>query len=263
MKKYPIGVLGVMLLLASCSGSVKKGEADADSARFDIEFENYKYEAIAEMNQADSLGADGWKYCSVTGSGVFPKKIGNKDIKELRDSLERLAGIMFVSPGSVEARIDTTIMKPTELDPEKTQACSSKSNILTVELLTPEIVVWKDYVSAYQCAAAHGTYKSVFVNYRISDGKILSIADLMKPGYEEQLTTMIRKKLKEDGADIIVPLDQVQIPSDFRITSDGINFIYGIYDIAPYSAGEISVDFDAYELEELLAPGVLAMIYGN
>ena len=52
------------------------------------------------------------------------------------------------------------------------------------------------------------------------------------------------------------------MPSEFEVTSNGLNFLYGIYEIAPYSEGEVSVDFQSYELIDLFAPGAMELLYG-
>lgn len=257
MKKTYFMAAAASLLLASCAGSGNRSESD--SAK--VEFEMYDIRGVAEMVDADSLtDNEGWKYCDVKEQGVLPVKIGNKDISQLRDSLERLAAVRFVSPDKVEARLDST-MRMTDLDTVK--CCSGYQDILTLSLMTPRLLVWKNLASSYVCAAAHGMYNTTFVNYSIADGKILTISDLMNSGYEKQLTEMIREKIREDKVDLIVPMEEVGIPKDFELTSTGIRFVYTLYEIAPYSAGEVTVDFDAYELEELLKPGMIELIYGN
>lgn len=64
---------------------------------------------------------------------------------------------------------------------------------------------------------------------------------------------MLRSKLKDGKYDLLVPLNEIGIPTDFEITESGINFIYGLYEIAPYSSGEITVEFATYELDDILA----------
>ena len=245
------------LLFAACAGSGNGSESD--SAK--VEFEMYEISGVAEMVDADSeTDNEGWKYCEVRQQGVLPVRIGGKDISQLRDSLERLASVRFVSPDKVEARLDST-MRMTDLDTVK--CCGEYSDVLTVSLMTPRLLVWKNLTSSYICAAAHGIYNTTFVNYSISDGKILTISDLMNPGFEKHLTEMIREKIREEKVDLIVPIEEVGIPKDFELTSSGIRFVYTLYEIAPYSSGEVAVDFDAYELEDLLKPGIIELIYGE
>lgn len=262
MKNAAKGALALLILLASCSGNGNKKDSTPESAGNAVEFETYTYDLISEVAGADSIdNSDGSRYCHVVGEATLPVKIGNRDVTALRDSLMRLGAVTLVSAKEVAPVLDPE-MKLTKLSPDSVEACSSYSNTLVVSLLTSRMVVWKDYASSYICKAAHGSYSTTYVNYSIADNKILSLPDLFKPGYEKPLAEMIRQRLVDEKVDLIVPVDQVGLPSDFRITSTGITFIYGIYEIAPYSSGEVTVSFDGYELESILAPDTLGLIYG-
>ncbi|MDE6533402.1 MAG: RsiV family protein [Muribaculaceae bacterium] len=251
--------IAAFLMLASCS--VKDGKTTSGGKDSEMAFESYEYDVIAEVTDADSIDNEGWRYCRASGYGVFPKKVGGNDISVLRDSLESLASVAFVSPDKIVPEFDGE-MKLTSLDPDSTASCGSSYNMLSLSLATPRLLVWKSYAASYICAAAHGSYRTYYVNYRISDNRILGLSDVMRPGYEDTLKKMIHKKLQQDEVDLLVPIEEVGIPSEFQITTDGISFIYGLYEIAPYSSGEVAVNFAGYELEEILAPGMLSLIYG-
>lgn len=255
------GAYMLLLVLASCAGNGKKNAADSGEPG-KMEFASYKYDVIAEVTDADSAtDVEGWKYSRVYGQGVMPVSVGGKSIAELRDTLGRLAEVTFISSSECDPRLGEN-MKLTKLIPDSVSACGSVINQLSVVMMTPQVVVWQDYKAAYLCRAAHGAYKTSFVNYRVTDGKVLSLQDIMKVGYEPHLTEIIRKRLVENKVDLLVPVDQIQIPEQFRITSGGIRFLYGIYEIAPYSSGEIAVDFEGYELQDLLHTSTLDLIYG-
>ena len=81
----------------------------------------------------------------------------------------------------------------------------------------------------------------------------------MKPGYEQKLTEMLREKLAGYD-DIMVERNQIGIPAQFRVTPEGLTFIYGVYEIAPYSSGEIEVPFFLYELESVLSEQGMKLI---
>ena len=63
--------------------------------------------------------------------------------------------------------------------------------------------------------------------------------------------------------DLLEPLDSIAIPANFELTADGIRFIYGLYEIAPYSSGEVSVDISGYELDSLLSADGRRLILGE
>ncbi len=259
MKILNFGAIALLAVLASC-GSGSKTNGDSELPR--VELQSFQYDVVAEIAEGDTLPQPGSRYTRVTGEGVMPLSIGDRDLSQLRDSLEKLSAVTFITADKVEPRVDPEMVISTTLKPDEVNACGSSYNSLTVSLVSPRLLVWKDYASAYVCGAAHGVYRTSFVNYRVSDGKILSLSDIMRPGYEEELAEMIRTRLKEDKVDLLVPVDQVPVTDVFEITSNGIRFVYRLYEIAPYSEGEISVNFDAFELEDVLAPGMLSFICG-
>lgn len=255
-----IGIGCVMLALAGCSGNIGKGSVEDVKEMPVLEFEGYRYDAVAEVADSDALDVEGGKYWRFSGKGMLPVKIGSKDISQLRDSLERLGGVLVIDKSHSDPRIENDLTL-TDLKPEEAKACNVTSNLLTVVLCSPEVVVWKNFSYSYLCQAAHGMYNTTFVNYSVDDGKMLDVKDLMKPGYEDELRGMIRKKIKEMGVALLVPLDEVEIPKDFEMTSQGIRFVYGLYEIAPYVEGEITVEFDGYELENIFADGVYSRYF--
>lgn len=255
------GTLGALLFLGSCAGTDKKA-ADAKTDVSGIELESYEYDVIAEVTDIDSVSdVDGSKYCHVTGQGMLPKKIGGNDITTLRDSLMKLGAVTFASDREAGPALEKD-MKLTEKDPSVTEACGSNYHQLNIVLANPRVIVWKSFAGGYICRAAHGNYTTTYLNYDVESGNLLSVADLMKPGYEEGLLRLIRQRLLENKVDLIVSLGDVKIPSDFRITDSGLQFVYGLYEIAPYASGEITVDFEGYELQDLLKPQAMELIYG-
>ena len=52
--------------------------------------------------------------------------------------------------------------------------------------------------------------------------------------------------------DLLVELSEVKLPANFRVTDEGVDFIFGLYEVAPYSSGEIEVELNAYALAHLL-----------
>lgn len=252
----------VAAVLCSCGGNGKTEETGASSDKT-VRLETYSYDIITERTDSDTLGLEspGAQYVRCIGTGVLPVEISGVDIKSLRDTLENLAGVTFASPGHASPVVGDA-QKVTSLDPSATDACGYVNNMLSVVLTTPRLIVWRVDGSYYNCGAAHGMYSTSFVNYSLDTHRILEIGDLMEPGYEPKLTALLRDKLR-DNNDLIVPLDSIGIPSTFRITAYGLRFIYGLYEIAPYSAGEIVVDIDALDLNGILTEKAMSFIVGT
>ena len=102
-----------------------------------------------------------------------------------------------------------------------------------------------------------------FVNYNLTTGTILSLSDLMKPGYEAPLAEMVRNKLAEDSVELLVDPKEIELPQSFAITTDGILFSFNPYQIAPYSEGIIKVELSLDEIFDYLSKEGLIILEGN
>lgn len=247
-------------LVSSCAGNEKKQDnAPEVNKDYTVELRSYSYDGIAEMTK-DSLISPDYKYWRLSGNGILPVRIGNNDITALRDTLMAMGHVSLKENASKpEMREGLT---ETKISPDSLQSYSFTDYKLSVELMTPGVIVWRSYGSGYTQGAAHGIYANRYLNYSPVYNKVITLADLMQPGYEEPLLDMIREQLK-DNKSVIVPTEEIKIPEDFRITNDGIAFIYGIYEIAPYSEGEIEVRFNVGDLAEILKPEAADMISGS
>lgn len=254
-----LGIMCTLFVLPACNVADNSKNDEADDAPV-MEFMGYKYDALAQVPDSVVLNVEGGNLWRYSGNGMLPVRIGSHDVTLLRDSLERLGGVVMTdSAHAVPVVYDGLVL--TDIDPGSMKACTSTTNQLSIALCTPAVVVWRDYVYSYLCMSAHGSYKTTFVNYGVEEGRILTMNDLMKPGYEAPLTELIRKELKEKEISLLVPMEEVAIPDDFEITTRGIRFLFGLYEIAPYVEGEISVEFDCYELEDILAPGIASRFF--
>ena len=84
----------------------------------------------------------------------------------------------------------------------------------------------------------------------------------MATGYEKELLSLIRKKIADAKVDLTVDIDEVGMPSEFEVTSNGLNFLYGIYEIAPYSEGRCRLIFKAMNLLTF-CPGAMELLYDS
>lgn len=116
---------------------------------------------------------------------------------------------------------------------------------------------------------AHPTGLTAYFNINKETGDTISLKDIFKSGFEPKLNTMIDKKFREMNG--LKPGDNlaekgglfensIKFNYNFAITKDsvtsekGIEFLYNEYEIAPYAAGPIALDFTAAELADILAP---------
>lgn len=118
------------------------------------------------------------------------------------------------------------------------------------------------FTEMYQ-GGAHGSYYLNVFNFDRRTGQLLTLDDVLKPGYEKPLLRLIMNQLAKDAElkdDSLSTLREAgffwemepALPTVFQLKSDGISFTYNVYDIAPYALGAISVDLTNAQLREWL-----------
>lgn len=248
-------VAAALVLFSSCGNGRSADETVRD---MDVDLRSYSIDVIVK-NTADSVDADSLKYWHVSGDYVLPERIGGNDITALRDSLMSLAEVSIVNDRISPAMSENYTV--TDLDVRKSPAPSTFRNSLSVDYLTSKLIVWENYTYGYEVYMAHGIRTITYVNYSIADNKILSLSDLMKPGYEKPLLEEIRNQVVEKvGDNLFADPSEITVPSDFRINGTGIDFIFPAATIAPYSEGEIVVNLSVMDLDGLLTDKALDLI---
>lgn len=113
----------------------------------------------------------------------------------------------------------------------------------------------------YYDGGAHGQAVTWARNFNPHTGATVTLADVLRPGYEAQLTLKIVSQLVWDFK--ATSLQQLQdekgvfadmavyIPKNYIIGSKGITFIYCQDEVAPHAAGEIRVTVTNKQLEDL------------
>lgn len=220
-------------------------------------FISYKYDAISEFTEPDSTDSPGARYWRSVGEGVLPQQLGDHDITSLRDTLLSLGKVEFAAKGDAQPVVEGD-RRLTDAKPDSVEAENYSLNELEIVLQNTKVIVWKNYVSVYRAGAAHSMYLTTYINYDLKKGRILALDDIFKPGYKKELLGMLKERLSENP-DVFSDAE-VTVPNDFRITDDGIVFIYGLYEVAPFAAGEIEVEFNEYEIASLLSQEGVSMM---
>jgi hypothetical protein len=109
---------------------------------------------------------------------------------------------------------------------------------------------------------AHPNSNLTYLNFEVSTGKTLALSDLMKPGFEKQLTAIAEKdfrkrkglapqaSLAEAGYDF--DDDQFKLNDNFAVTKDGLVFYYNPYEIAAYAGGPTELVIKWSEIKGLI-----------
>ena len=126
------------------------------------------------------------------------------------------------------------------------------SNVLNfdVEYIDERVIVFGNYNYIYS-GGAHGNYSNDAVAFDLKSGARISneAKTLLKDENDPALMAMIKKKLKAEYGDSV---DSDGAPTNFRINHNGVEFYWGIYEIAPYALGIVRINFTFDELAKFI-----------
>jgi hypothetical protein len=116
---------------------------------------------------------------------------------------------------------------------------------------------------------AHGLNTRNYFNFNLKNGKLITEADLFKPGTDSLLTELIKVRIVEERRenpelDPIVKLDDsdywveaIKPNGNFYITDQSINYVFNPYEIAPYYMGQTEVTLPFDRIKPFLIPNSL------
>ena len=115
-----------------------------------------------------------------------------------------------------------------------------------VAYIDEKVIVFSNYNYIYS-GGAHGIYSDEAVAFSVESGARIANEPkiLLKDENDAKLRAMIKKRLVaeyENSVDENAPL------SKFKITPNGVEFYWGVYEIAAYAVGIVSIHFDFTEL---------------
>ncbi len=103
---------------------------------------------------------------------------------------------------------------------------------------------------------AHGNTGFNAVNMSLKTGKTVTEEDFFVPGFKEPLAKLLTEHLHDampdqESYDELF-LKDIEPNGNFMVTETGVSYIYGQYEIGPYSLGIITVNVPWDELEGLV-----------
>lgn len=215
-----------------------------------LEFKTYSYDLLAkhnDMSADDFLSGDGTH--RIYGNFILPVKINTYDIAPLRNTLIEYAGVESDANGKFMPKISeglTIINK----DPKLAKPSTEEYVDLNIVCLNSDMAIWECNAYEYM-GGAHGIGVLRYINYSIQLNKILTLDDIFVAGFQAKLNKLIRQNIKDKHLEELYSdegIDKIEYPETFRITGNGIEFVYDPYEIGPYSSGFIKVELYAWEL---------------
>lgn len=178
---------------------------------------------------------------------VYPQLRGLKDF-----AIQQKLNKLFLPPTHSEIQdIDFSYCKEFESERSFTVRCNSDS-IISIEFN------WYEY-----SCGAHPNHGANVSTYDLRNGQELHLPLILKPGALKSIAKLAEKKILQQYADFNptklndILFDETLSLNDstcFIVHKDGLTFHYDPYEIAPYAAGDIDVEFLWSELDEFVLP---------
>lgn len=202
-------------------------------------------------------------------SMVIPTLIGRNDISPLQDSIFKTA---FDSIGTdYQAVIKSYFRKAADesgYTPHLTDKKVTFAQTDGCEIVTGKVVnlssEWFIYCVSHESMvpkAAHGMRIKEYINYRINDGHIITLADIFTNEGLDELPKLIAERA-DNNRTLYGPTEIASLPANnnFYISSEEeIVFSYQPYEVASYAQGFINIAFYPYELVSYMTPQAIAM----
>lgn len=119
-----------------------------------------------------------------------------------------------------------------------------------IDYLSEKIASINKYVYEYT-GGAHGVHGKIYKVYSLSNGERLKIEDILIDVNDLDLINKVKEKLLSmaDDEESYFNLDGLSLQeNNFYITSKGLIFTWGVYEIAPYAMGDFEVLFSIDEI---------------
>lgn len=228
---------------------------DGQQKTLDIKLLPFEYDMVFESTDK-SLANTPAQYLRLKGSGVLPEKLGDTNVISLRDSLLSHSSIQLGKDGNVTPVLgeEENSYSPIKINPESIDSYIYQTSTISLSLLTPQVAVFETDWNWYG-GGAHGMYGSIFTNFSLSSGKVLSLSDILDltPDNEKAIKSLIIESLPTDIQYLQDP-QNVPLPENFKLGTNTITFIYPLYEIAPYAYGELKPTIYISQAEEMLKP---------
>jgi len=266
MKKHYVSILVIIItsafLFSSCSSKMSNKKR--------IAFDSIKVARIEHL-----FGDKQKPYCNLIINIAYPNLCDNASLK---DTLTKSILAFCLGNGYSSLNPQNAIQKYTndylsnyrkELEPNfKQEADSSvyqwynyyRSIVGKVKYQQNDLLTYGMNFNEYT-GGAHNMYATTYQNFDLKQMRIIKLADLFKPNYQNELTAIIVKQLMIDhkvhSAEELADkgygaTGNISPTENFYFDDKGIVFVYNIDEIAPYNTGIIMVHVDFDKLKNIM-----------
>ncbi|QGM80142.1 DUF3298 domain-containing protein [Otariodibacter oris] len=107
---------------------------------------------------------------------------------------------------------------------------------------------------------AHGMYYTRYLNIDVNKKAVIQLNDLVEPSKQQELKDILWQEYMsmnagEDGqiSAFVTDKNEFELSPDFYFTDDGITFVYPVYALGPFAAGETKLHAYFYDINALLS----------
>lgn len=276
--KYILSMAALVALATSCSkGTGENTEENSDSTMVKAG-ESYTFtkltasRSVSLEGTADDYGTEADAIYTDSVNLMMPMSMGSADVTPLQNAILNKA---FGMTGSNVTEVMNNYMKQ-----DADSLGYTVKEVTTVSLLesqgynlvTGQVVYlnsdWMSYCVSgeqYYPAAAHGMPYRQYVNYSLTENRVMNISDVIDAAKNADLVNAIKERAAE-MEDAIGPTSITELPSngDFYLNSNGeLVFVYQPYEVASYAQGFISIPLYPYEISQYLTPAAKTMFNLN
>ena len=245
------------VLVALCAVACAKHEIEVE----DVE---YTYATALEEGGADSLEIEISLEWPVRGlppvaleniqygvaGFIFGKELATTNIqKTIEGYVERESNIYRQCCVDFRKMLD-------ENDENGSQGMFSWSRVLEGHFLEPYNDMQSYLIYTYGYAGgAHGMDYEKGMTFSLSNGELITEADLFEREYKPELSKILTAHLPESVSKEVYDMlfiKSIEPNGNFYIDEDGITYVYERYEIGPYASGLVKVSVPWSELQSIL-----------
>lgn len=261
MKRF-IPIMIAVLALTACNGNKK--DADSKKSVFITESLEKKF-VITNVPDSSFWDNKELHYTQIDVLINWPETLAGETPKELQDSLlsavfgtyrradvpESLEALCAVPLGSDYAE-GLTQKEVTEI-PDSISGYSTLDIDASVASSSRDFVTYCVNYSYYLEGAAHGYYSETYVNYDLRGRKVITSERLFDKAKVGALKDAIFERIEQTSMPLVEKGADIESISNIMVDEGRVSFVFNPYEVAPYAAGVVTVDFDAQELQPYLS----------
>lgn len=254
-----LSIAGAMMIgaalfsLESCNN-----QNDPNSIAFNRIAANENYRAVGSAQEYES---ESDLNINCKAELLMPTAIYEHDIKALQDSIFSYAldttshDITTLTLPALRRQAENMSFEiaDTTASSEYDGYFSTYGNIVN---LTPTFMSYGVTNYTYYPHAAHGMYSSRYINYDLTEGKIVTLEDILTEEGFIKIIDYIREVSENMGVRLLdSEINSLPANNNFYINNElQLVFVYQPYEIAPYSEGIINIPINIYIISDLITP---------